>query len=213
MEGTPKDLGLKPVEGVQDDPPVTGSERRLLLTFFAMEFFRGEHRILLEKSGALPTLALPDYGGSVSFFRENAELLFGSKVANVRQIGSVTGDSYDLFVVTGDVLSPALVEEGGKFRSCFWCPRTEIVRFKTLQSILIAYAQTGLYGWGVIDRGEPSYEVNFKMTYCSPDDVGDPDALDPYEKQRPGGPELAAEKRNRLLREHVDQTIAEQKKA
>lgn len=208
MEGNPEQLGLKPVEGVKDD---TVGKRRLLLSFFAMEFFRGEYRILLEKSGALPILELPDFGGSVSYFRDNAEVLFGSKVANVRQIGSVTGVSHDLFVVTGDVLDPALVEEGGEFRSCFWCARSEVVRFKTLQSILIAYAQTGLTGWGIIDSGNLSYEVNFRMVYCTPDDVSDPDPLDPHERQRAGGPELAAEKKNRLLREHVDQVIAEHK--
>lgn len=212
MEGTPEELGLEPVPGVEEDPPVTGGERRTLLVFFAMEFFRGDYRILLEKSGALPTIALPDTGGSVSFFRENAEALFGSQVANVRQIGSVTGANYDLFMVTGDVVSPALVEEGGEFRSCFWCPRTEVVRFKTLQSILIAYAQTGLTGWGVIDSGAQSYEVNFKMVYCTPEDVADPDPLDPHERQRPGGPELAAEKRSRLIREDVQAFVDENTK-
>ncbi len=209
MEGTPEQLGLEPVEGVEDDPSVTGGERRSILVFFAMEFFRGEYRILLEKSGSLPQLELPDIGGSVSFFKDNAEALFGSKVANVRQIGSITGTSHDAFVVTGDVLSPALVEEGGEFRSCFWCPRSEVVRFKTLQSMLIAFAQTGLTGWGVIDSGRASYEISFKMRYCTPEDVADPDPLDPHEKNRSGGPEFAAEKRSRLICEDVKDYVTE----
>lgn len=208
--GTPEDLGLEPTPGIEEDPNVGGSYR-YLLTFFGMEYYRQEHRILLEKSGALPTMDLPKKAKSPArFIQEHGRDLFGSDLANIRQIGSVQGAAYTLFMITADVLTPALVGSGdSRFRKCFWCPRSEIVRFKTLQSILIALSQTRLEGWSVDDDGTDKYKLGFKMVYYSPDDVTDPDPLDPHERVRPGGPEFAGEKADRLLKEDIDAEVKE----
>lgn len=163
---TPEELGLKPDPS---KPPTQHPDQPLLrrgrlVVLFVQEYFRGEHRILLDRGGSLPSWRLPDEHSAPDFIQAHAMELFNTPIINCRQIGSINAHQMDLYVVTGDVLQPAgCVDHAITPKQLTWTQRTAILRFKTLQSMLIAFAQTRLEGWHIDDPATDEFTVSFKM--------------------------------------------------
>jgi len=161
---TPEDLGL---QADPTKPPTqfpSASQRGRLVVFFAQEHFRGEDRILLDKGGSLPAMRLPDEHGAEDFLEAHALEIFCSPVINCGQIGSVSGENMDMYVVTGDVLHPAgCLQRLRTPKQYRWTPRSEIVRFRTIQSVIIALAQTRVFGWHIQDKGGREFVLSFDM--------------------------------------------------
>jgi hypothetical protein len=176
---TAEKLGLEPDPNLPPTQFPHMNERGRLVVVFAMEYFRGEHRILLDRGGSLPAWRLPDEHGAADFVQSHGCELLNSPIVNVRQIGSVRASQMDLYIVTGDVLQPAgCLDHEVTPKYMMWTPRSEIVRIRTLQSFMIAFAQTRLEGWHIDDPATDEFVINYKMQ------------LAPILEPRPGNPQV-----------------------
>jgi hypothetical protein len=177
-----EEMGLKadPTKPPTQFPEL--SERGRLVIFFGHEYFRGTHRILLDKGGSLPACRLPDEHGAADFIQSHAPDLFNTPILNCGQIGSIEADNMDLYFVTGDVINPAgCLDRARTPKRYMWTPRTEIVRYKSIQSTVIALAQTRLFGWHIVDNGTDEFKLTFKMQKA------------PIMEPRPGNPPIISE--------------------
>ena len=143
----------------------TRVSKRRVTTFFCMEYWHGCERVLLEKSGNLPTTTLPSHLSPEGLWSTVGTQLLGSQVWNSHQIGSVSGPSYDLFVVMGDIVHPAQVQDLHDPRKpLMWTPKEEIVKFRTLQSFILALCMARLVGWHLYDDQQGTeFKLSFQM--------------------------------------------------
>jgi hypothetical protein len=136
-----------------------------LVSFFALEHFRGAESVLLTTPGAaLPTVALSEGKDPVQFVDEIGERIFGVKATNLRKIGTTRIDNYVVHVVTGDCLCPANIHHNPDSHLRFqWVPTYELFNDRSPQTYVLALARSRIAGWHIEPMEDGDYRLSFKM--------------------------------------------------